>query len=156
LGDPAAVGKAAKTTKVRAALTDSPATAPESGKRAEVSRGAAYTILDQLVAKGQAQRTGTGKRGDPYLYCNFVLVFPLRGGDPNETNSTSGTSDHDGCPPEGIVSFTPPTLREEPKQHEMKGDGIVSFGGDGGQKKRNEGRCEPEPLFVEEVINDES
>lgn len=161
LGDPAAVGKAAKTSKVQSALTDLPTPAAEIGKRAGVSRGAAYTILDQLLAKGQAQRTGTGKRGEPYLYCNCVCVPPLRGGDPNETNSSPGPNDHEVSPPEGFVSFNPLTPRGETKQNETKEDGIVSFRGDGGQTIRNEvegeeGCHEPEQLFVEEVVNDEN
>ena len=80
LGDPAAVGKAAKTTKVQSALTDLPAKAVEIGKRAGVKEGATRTILDQLVGQGLVQREGLGKRGDPYLYCNCVSVSPLRGG----------------------------------------------------------------------------
>jgi len=161
LGDPAAVGKAAKTAKVRSALTDSPTPAPEIGKCAGVSRGAAYTILDQLVAKGQAQRTGTGKRGDPYLYCNCVSVSPLRGGGPNEMNSAPGPNDHEASPPEEFVSFPPLTPRGETKQNELKEDDIVSFRGDGGQTKRNEvegeeGCHEPEQLFADEVVNDEN
>jgi predicted ArsR family transcriptional regulator len=167
LGDPAAVGKAAKTAKVRSVLTDLPTSAPEIGKRAGVSRGAAYTILDQLVAKGQAQRTGTGKRGNPYLYGNCVSGSPLRGGGPNETNSSPRPNDNEAAPPEGFVSFTPLIPRGEPKQNETKEDGIVSFGGDGGQTKHNEvegegslegyeGYPEREGLLVEEVVNDDN
>lgn len=158
LGDPAAVGKAAKTTKVRFVLTDLPAKAVEIGKRAGINEGATRTILDQLVAQGQAQRTGFGKRNDPYLYSRIVSVSPLRGGGVNETNSSPGPNDHEASPPEGLVSFGGTTLRREPKQNETKEEGLVSFKGDGGQTKRNTGEegCHgSKQLHTEEIVTDE-
>jgi len=139
LGDPAAVGKAAKIAKVRTALTDSPTPAGEICKRAGVSRGAAYTILDHLVEEGQASRTGTGKRNDPYLYSRFVSVSPLRGGGANETNRSSASNGHQPPLPDGFVSFGGPILAPKTKRNESEVDGFISFKGGGGQTKRNDG-----------------
>ncbi len=158
LGDPASVGKAAKAVNVRAALTETPTSAVDLGRRAGVSRGAVYTYLDQLVAQGHAQRTGTGKKGDPYLYCNCVCVFPLRGGGVNETNCSPGSAGHEVSPPDGFVSFGGPISRGDTKRNTNTKDGFVSLGGDGGQTKRNEVEKKdllPEKLFVEEVFHDD-
>jgi hypothetical protein len=161
LGDPSTVGKAAKMAKVRAALTDTPEPAQEIARRTGVSRGSTYTILDGLVTQGEALRSGSGRRGDAFLYSRFVSVSPLRSVGPNETNPPTSPNDHEASSPGGCVSFHPPILEGELKRNETEKDGFVSFKGDGGQTKRNEGEgeegChEPEQLFVEEVISDDN
>src|SRR5262249_50578541 len=101
----------------------------------------------------------TGKRNDPYLYSRFVSVSPLRDGGRNETNNSPDSNDHESSPPEGFVSFGSTTLRSEMKQNANENDGFVSFEGNGGQMKRNEGEegyREPQQLFAEEVVTDES
>jgi hypothetical protein len=151
LGDPAAVGKAAKAARVQAALTDSPAPAKEIASRAGVRSGAAYAILNRLVDQGLAHRTGTGRRADPFLYCRCVSVSSPRGGGANETKGNAGPSGSIPDQPEaggpGFVSFQPPILgagqkrnQSEPETEERKSIRLTTTP----PKTKRKSNCDPE------------
>jgi hypothetical protein len=63
--------------------------------------GSTYTILDGLVTQGEALRSGSGRRGDAFLYSRFVSVSPLRSVGPNETNPPTSPNDHEATSPGG-------------------------------------------------------
>jgi hypothetical protein len=87
LGDPAASSKAAKLAKMADALTSTPAEAKALAAKAGLPMKSAYTLLDLLRQRERAVRSGTGKKGDPFLFSKFVSVsVPMTGG-PEETNS---------------------------------------------------------------------
>jgi len=68
LGDPASTGKAAKLTKLSAALTDEWEDAETIAKRAALSYRERYRLLDTLVTEGKALRDGKGVKGEPFRF----------------------------------------------------------------------------------------
>jgi replicative DNA helicase len=67
------VKRQAETAKVIAVLTEEMQTAEEIATASgELSHSAVRTVLKQMAETGQAQRTGTGKRGDPFKYTRTV------------------------------------------------------------------------------------
>lgn len=161
LGDPSSVGKAAKVAKVQAVLTDTLEPVLEIARRAGVSRPAVYPILEGLVAKGLAQRTGIGKRNDPYRYGQLVSYSSLKGGGRDDTSCPPSPKDLDPAPNGGLVSFGAPILEPQKNNTSAVKQGLVSFGGHGGQTIRvgvegQEDCHETEGLLIEEVVADES
>ena len=74
LGDPASLDKRARKEKVKAALSEIPEEAEPIIKRAGVSLRDGRRLLGLLVKNNEAQRTGGGKKGDPYRYQQFPFM----------------------------------------------------------------------------------
>ena len=68
LGDPDEVSRKAKVEKMRAALPETPEPASTIIKRAGLKNRAGQRHLKWLSEQGEAEKTGTGKKGDPFLY----------------------------------------------------------------------------------------
>jgi hypothetical protein len=72
-GTPGQVRRQTETAKVLAVLTEDHRTADEIATASEeLSPSAARVVLKQMWQAGNAQRTGTGKRGDPFKYAKTV------------------------------------------------------------------------------------
>jgi hypothetical protein len=117
LGDPAAVGKVAKQAKLVGVLTATPTDAKTLAAQAGLSVKATYTLLDGLVQQGKAIRSGSGRKGDPFLFSQFVSVsFPKTGG-VEATHSSQLTPSAQPLPPGGeFVSSYPSTLGVDRKE----------------------------------------
>jgi hypothetical protein len=100
LGDPAASDKAARLAKLTDALTDTPMGVKAVAAKAGLPLKASYSLLELLAQQGKATRSGTGKRGAPFLYSKFVSVSTLKTGGPEETNSPQATPSTQGLPPD--------------------------------------------------------
>jgi hypothetical protein len=111
LGDPAAVGKVARLTKLAEALTDTPMEVKGLSAKAGLPVRATHTLLDLLVQQGRAVRTGAGKRGNPFLF-----LAPPKSGTPHETNSGIRNAEKESRPRGGFVSCDPPILGVDKKQ----------------------------------------
>ncbi|MDR4467078.1 MAG: AAA family ATPase [Nitrospira sp.] len=118
LGDPAKHDKAARLTKLANALTDVPMGVKDLAAKAGVPAKASYALFELLANEGKATRSGTGKRGDPFLYSRFVSVADPKNGGSEATNS------HSSPPAQGI-----------PPDPEFVASGVQSLEGD---TKRNE------------------
>jgi archaellum biogenesis ATPase FlaH len=68
LGDPADLNKQARLERVRAALGHEPELPAAIFQRADVKRGDGYRLLNILVDQGEVIRSGSGRKGDPFLY----------------------------------------------------------------------------------------
>lgn len=73
LGDPAAINKKARLEKIRVALGHEPELAEAIVERAGIAKRDGYRLLSALVDRGEAIRTGAGKKGSPFLYCTVSL-----------------------------------------------------------------------------------
>jgi replicative DNA helicase len=72
-GTPGQVRRQTETAKVLNVLTEDYRTAGEIATASEeLSPSAARVVLKQMAEGGQAQRTGTGKKGDPFRYAKTV------------------------------------------------------------------------------------
>lgn len=69
LGDPDEVGRKARLEKMRSALSPIPEEAAAIIKRAGLKNRAGQRLLKWLTEHDEAERTGSGKKGSPYLYC---------------------------------------------------------------------------------------
>ena len=136
LGDPAAVGKAARTTKILAALTDTLTPVSEIATRAGVPRLAAYPILNHLTEQGRAHRSGAGKRKDPYLFASIVSYSAPRGGGPNNTNRALPPTQPEPSSPGELVLFGGTILDPNKNTKRAEDHGLVLFGGTRGQTIR--------------------
>jgi hypothetical protein len=116
LGDPASVGKRAKETKLLDALTATPTDARTLAGQAGLPVKAVYSVLDSLTQQGKVAKTGTGRKGDPFLFAKIHFRFPPKVGTLEETNfNVSNVSGGiTPTPPDGkFVSSDPPTLGKE-------------------------------------------
>lgn len=71
LGTPEECGEIQAVEKVRAALTADPMDVKSIAKEADVTEKLTRKGLEILKDRGEVQRTGAGKKNDPYLYCLF-------------------------------------------------------------------------------------
>jgi putative DNA primase/helicase len=69
LGDPDEAGRKARLEKMRSALPTIPEEAAAIIKRAGLKNRAGQRLLKWLTEHDEAERTGSGKKGSPYLYC---------------------------------------------------------------------------------------
>jgi len=121
LGDPAAVGKVARLTKLAGVLGITPTDAKALAVKAGIPVKAAYTLLDLLAEQGKAVRSGTGKRGDPF---RFVSVSSPKTGGVEATHFSQSTPSAKSLPPGGeFVSSYPSTLGVDRKE---TNSGVVS------------------------------
>lgn len=120
LGDPTKHDKAARLTKLANALTDTPMKVEDLATKAGVPVKPSYTFLDLLTKEGKATQSGTGKRGDPFLYSRFVSVATPKDGGPEATNSHPSTPPAQEIPPdpEFVASGLQP-LEGETKRNGM-------------------------------------
>jgi len=117
LGDPAAAGKQAKLTKLEGALSDVPMETKELAKKAGVSPRGAYALLESLARDGRVDRSGTGRRNDPFRYsCKRV---PPRDGTLHATKSL-----HEGG---HFISCSPPFLGGSPTRNETVLEEVVDL-----------------------------
>ena len=153
LGSSVEAGRSAKMARLQAELTDTPESVETLAERAAISKGAAYPLLDSLVAQNRATRMGAGKRSDPYRYSHFVPVSSLRDGCHNETKGSTTVNDPELFSSDGFVSLGGTTLRRETKERQTKEEELVSFRGDGGHTKHNgteeNQNCEEEVFRVD-------
>jgi hypothetical protein len=117
LGDPAAVGKVAKQAKLVGVLTATPTDAKTLAGQAGLSVKATYTLLDGLAQQGKAVRSGSGRKGDPFLFSQFVSVSPPKTGGLEATHFSQSTPSAKSLPPGGeFVSSYPSTLGVDRKE----------------------------------------
>ena len=131
LGDAAQLNRQAKREKMKAALTTTSETAKVLAQRARVSLRDAQRLLDDLAEHDpEVERTGKGRKGDPYQYRQHSIhaTPPVLGGTLRESNSAQT----------GFDSCSPPSPRAN-----------------GNQSRETEAQTlyadnEPEPVMVEE------
>ncbi|UCH90684.1 MAG: AAA family ATPase [Nitrospirota bacterium] len=89
LGDPDEVGRKARLEKMRVALSDTPEEAAVIIKRAGLKHRAGQRLLKWLTDHEEAIRTGSGRKGSPYLYAkpNAIHAPPLSYKTRNELES---------------------------------------------------------------------
>lgn len=68
IGDPASTGKAAKLTKLIAALKDEPEQPETIARRAGLSSRDGYRLLGMLLKEGKVVREGKGVKSSPYRF----------------------------------------------------------------------------------------
>ena len=130
LGDPTKHDKAARLTKLENALTDIPMGVKAVAAKAGLPPKASYSLLELLVQQGKATRSGTGKRGAPFLYSRFVSVATPKDGGPEATNCPQAISSTQGLPPdpEFVASGVQPLEGETKRNETNKGlPGADSF-----------------------------
>jgi hypothetical protein len=111
LGDPASTGKAAKLSKMIAALTDTLETVDTIATRAGLSKREGHRLLEILVKEGKAIRTGKGVKGDQYRFCrNSIHAGSQSIG--HESNSLKPDSIH-AAPPSPCTNGIVPNVPEE-------------------------------------------
>jgi hypothetical protein len=71
LGTPEEFGEVQAVEKVKTVLTVEPMDVKTIAKEADTTEKLARKALESLKERGEAERTGGGKKGDPYLYCLF-------------------------------------------------------------------------------------
>ena len=130
LGDPVKHSKTARLTQLVDALTDTPMKVEALATKAKTPVKASYALLELLAKEGKATRSGTGKRGAPFLYSRFVSLAALKDGGPEETNSHPSTPPAQEIPPdpEFVASGVQPLEGETKRNGTNKGSpGTDSF-----------------------------
>jgi hypothetical protein len=77
LGTPEEFSETQAFEKIKATLTVDPMDVKTIAKEADVSEKLTRRILEQLKEKGQAERSGAGKRGDAHLYSLTTVTDSL-------------------------------------------------------------------------------
>ena len=72
LGTPEEFGEVQAVEKVKTVLTVEPMDVKTIAKEADTTEKLARKALESLKERGEAERTGGGRKGDPYLYCLFI------------------------------------------------------------------------------------
>ena len=104
LGDPAHLTRQVKREKVKAALKEDSEQAKVLAQRAGVSLRDAQRLLDDLAGSDrEVERTGKGRKGDPYQYRKHSIhaAPPVLGGTLRESNSVQTGFDSCSPPPPG-------------------------------------------------------
>lgn len=123
LGDPAKNDKTARLTNLENALTDTPMKVEALATKAKIPVKASYALLELITKEGKAMRSGTGKRGAPFLYSRFVSLAAPKDGGPEETNSHPSTPPAQEIPPDPafVASVVQPLEGETKRNGTNKG-----------------------------------
>jgi hypothetical protein len=117
LGDSAAYAHDQAIEKLRAALPATEDQAKTGDKLAEatgVTRALTYSVLKELIAGGEAERRGKGKRSDPYLF--WRKQAPAAG--PIHSSTTEIDDVDESIPPGGWDSSTTPVDVDESERRQ--------------------------------------
>jgi hypothetical protein len=97
LGTPEEFGEIQAVEKVKASLTNDPLDVKTIAKEADCTEKLTRKALEVLKDRHEAERTGAGKKNDPYLYCLFTGQNSLLSQCPpigKETNRKSEKSEN--------------------------------------------------------------